>query len=159
MKNFVQPGEIMEYSNSGSAISSGDIVVIGERIGVAMVDIAATTGKGSVSMEGVYELPKTTAQTWAQGDRLFYSSGTGKLTNVAAAGLRPAGYAFEAAGSSATVGNCKLEGNPKQATVIAAVATADGSDAATTQALANALKTSHNALLAALKAAGIMANS
>jgi len=43
------------------------------------------------------------------------------------------------------------------ATNIAAEDTADGSDAATTQALANALKVKVNALLAALKAAGLMA--
>ena len=36
------------------------------------------------------------------------------------------------------------------------VSTADGSDAATTQALANALKASHNALLTSLKAKGIV---
>ncbi len=45
------------------------------------------------------------------------------------------------------------------ATTIAAEATANGSDAATTQALANALKTKLNAVIAALKAAGLMASS
>jgi len=39
---------------------------------------------------------------------------------------------------------------------IAAESTVDGSDAGTTQALANALKVKVNALLAALKAAGLM---
>ena len=42
------------------------------------------------------------------------------------------------------------------ATTLAAVATADGSDPATTQALANALKVAHNALLVQLKAANII---
>lgn len=39
---------------------------------------------------------------------------------------------------------------------VPAVATADGSDPATTMALANALKASHNTLLAELKEAGLM---
>jgi hypothetical protein len=39
---------------------------------------------------------------------------------------------------------------------VAAVATADGSDADTTQALANALKVTVNAILTALKTSGIM---
>ena len=39
---------------------------------------------------------------------------------------------------------------------VAQEATADGSDPATTQALANALKTKVNAILTALKNAGIM---
>lgn len=45
------------------------------------------------------------------------------------------------------------------AATVAAEATANGSDAATTQALANALKTKVNAILTALKNAGLMASS
>lgn len=44
-----------------------------------------------------------------------------------------------------------------QGAAVADIATADGSDAATTQALANATKAKVNALLAALRAAGIIA--
>lgn len=158
MINKIQDGETMEYSNSGSAILSGDVVVIGERIGVAIVDIAATSGIGSVDVSGVFELAKTTSQAWSQGAKLFWAAGTSKLTTTATANT-PAGYAFEAAASAATTGYCKLEAKPKQATVIAAIATVDGSDAATTQTLANATKASVNTIIAALKAAGLMANS
>lgn len=42
------------------------------------------------------------------------------------------------------------------AEAVAAISTADGSDAATTQALANATKAKVNAILVALKAAGLM---
>lgn len=149
MLNYIQPGEKMEYANSGSAISSGDIVVIGQRIGVADADIDATTGAGTVSLEGVYSLPKTTGQAWVQGERLFYSTGTSKLTNVAAAGLIPAGYVFEAAGTSDTTGNCKLEPLPKQMPVQAASVAADTA----------AMVVDFNLLLGKLKAAGFMANS
>jgi len=148
MKNFIQPGEIMEFANCGTAISSGDMVVIGERVGVAMVDIAATSGSGSVSMEGVYSLPKTTSQAWAQGDKLFRDASTGKLTTTAT-GNTPVGYAFEAAESSANTGSCKLEAKPKQMPV----------QADTTAADLAALKVDFNALLAKLKASGSMANS
>lgn len=44
-----------------------------------------------------------------------------------------------------------------QAATVAAEATANGTDAATTQALANALKTKVNAILTSLKAAKLMA--
>ena len=44
-----------------------------------------------------------------------------------------------------------------QVAAVAAEATANGSDAATTQALANALKTKVNAILTALKTAKVMA--
>lgn len=45
-----------------------------------------------------------------------------------------------------------------KAAAIAPIATADGSDPATTQALANANKAKINALIAALKTAGLMAS-
>jgi hypothetical protein len=44
----------------------------------------------------------------------------------------------------------------RQVANIAAIATADGSDPATTQALANANKAKINAILAAMKASGAM---
>ena len=56
--NFVQDGNVIDYSNSGSAISSGDLVVMGETLGVALVDIAATTGTGAVAVTGVYNFAK-----------------------------------------------------------------------------------------------------
>lgn len=168
MTNFIQPGEIMQYSNAGSAISSGDIVVIGERIGVAMTDIAATSGVGSVSMEGVYSLPKTTSQSWAQGVKLFYDAGTSKLTTTAT-GNTPAGYAFEAAGTNDTTGLCKLEAKPKQTAIVAFSAGSNlvgvdgaGSNAAPlagTETRLDALDTAVAAIIANMKASGMMANS
>lgn len=156
MKNYVQPGDRMEYSNSGSAISSGSIVVIGERIGVAVVDIPATSGKGSVDLEGVFNLPKATGESWSQGDPLFYDSSANKLTKTATAN-KPAGYAFTAAGSSDTLGDCKLNARPKQASNVTALA----QDISVTyvEAEVQAISTKVDALLTALKAAGLMANS
>lgn len=56
-----------------------------------------------------------------------------------------------------------VDGNPitpgAKAVVVAPVATANGSDLATTQALANQLKITVNAILTALKNAGLMASS
>lgn len=58
-------------------------------------------------------------------------------------------------------GNVYIKGNVIKTghtpVVIAAVATADGSDAGTTQTLANALKVKVNALIAELKAGGALA--
>ncbi len=166
---FVQPGQIMEYANAGGAIASGDVVVIGERIGVAEVAIAATTGTGSVAMEGVYNLPKTTGTAWSQGDKLFYVSGTSKLDKVAT-GNTYAGIAFEAATSGATEGKCKInQASPKQAAIVAFSAGSNlsgvdgsGSNAAPlagTETRLDAIDTALLAVIAALKAAGLMANS
>ena len=53
----------------------------------------------------------------------------------------------------------QIDVDDPQAATIAAVTTADGSDAATTQALANQLKITVNAVIAALKACGLVAKA
>jgi predicted RecA/RadA family phage recombinase len=158
MTNYIQPGDVMQYANAGSAISSGDIVVVGDQCGIAVTDIAATSGVGSLAMSGVYQCPKDGDEAFSQGDYLYYDSADGTLTKTAT-GNTPFGIAFEAAAEAAVVCIAKLMPHPNQVAVEAAVATADGSDAATTQALANALKAAHNSLLVKLKAAGIMENA
>ena len=160
MTNFIQDGDTIEYSNSGSAISAGDVVVIGKLLGVAVTDIAATTGVGTVALEGVFNLPKNTSLAITQGDQLFWDTTPGEVTKTATD--IPLGTAHESAASDATTVNVKLAAagdNVPQAAVVAAEATANGSDAATTQALANALKTKVNAILTALKDAGLMASA
>lgn len=69
---FVDRGEVFTYANTGAAIKSGAVVVIGNLIGVAEVDIAATSGTGAVAMSGVFTLPKVVGSAWAQGAKLLY---------------------------------------------------------------------------------------
>lgn len=77
--NFVQNGETIEYANAGSAISAGDVVVVGTQIGIALTDIAATTGVGTVAMEGVFTVPKVSAAVIAQGEEVFYDVSAGEF--------------------------------------------------------------------------------
>lgn len=105
MKTFVQKGEILDYSNTGAAISSGDPVVIGALLGAAVGDIAATTGTGPVRIAGVVTLPKVTTAVMAQGDSLDFDVSEAKM----AIGLTPAsgdlietGICAAAAGNGAT---------------------------------------------------------
>ncbi|HPM40809.1 MAG TPA: DUF2190 family protein [bacterium] len=106
---FVQTGVILDYENSGSAIESGDVVVIGDQIGVAIDDIAATTGEGAVRMEGVFELAKNSGEAFAVGDKLFWDADPGELTKVSS-GNTPAGICFKAADEADVVANVKLGG-------------------------------------------------
>jgi predicted RecA/RadA family phage recombinase len=146
MKNLVRKGEIIDYTNSGSAIASGDVVTVGNRIGIAETNIAATTGNGPVRMEGVFLLAKTTSQAWTQGQDLFWD-GT-KLTTVGTGNTR-AGFADVAAASADTTGYVNLEPLNKQMPVQAASTAADTA----------AMVVDFNLLLGKLKAAGLMANS
>lgn len=67
-KTFVQEGKTIDYLNAGSAISAGDVIAIGNMLGVALEDIAATTGVGSVMVEGVFDLPKLSTAVISQGE-------------------------------------------------------------------------------------------
>lgn len=82
--NYVQPGNAIHYSNTGAAISAGDVVVMGHTIGIALVDIAATTGAGAVAIEGVFTVPKVSAAVFAQGEKLIYDVSAGAFDDSAA---------------------------------------------------------------------------
>lgn len=72
--NYVNDGRVITYSNTGSAISSGDVVVINNIIGVALEDIAATSGTGSVAIEGVFTVPAVSAAVIAQGEAVIWDA-------------------------------------------------------------------------------------
>ena len=80
MKNFVQNGANLTIEAS-SAISSGDFVVVGDLVGVAVTDIA-NGEKGAIACEGVFTGTKASGATLAVGD-VAYLNSSGKLTNTA----------------------------------------------------------------------------
>ena len=95
MKSFIADGSMMEYSNAGAAIASGDVVAFPWGCGVASVDIAATTGKGSLAVEGVFSLKKEAALVIAQGDIVYWDDDANEVdkTNT----NNKLGYASKAA--------------------------------------------------------------
>jgi len=147
MTNFIQPGDSVEYSNSGAAIDSGDMVAVGHRIGIALTDIAATTGKGTVNLDGVYSLAKSTSEAVAIGVQLYANTTAQTVTATPAAGLVPCGVAHEAGAETAATVNVRLQEQPKRA---AGQANSSAVDTA-------AMVVDFNALLAKLRAAGIIA--
>lgn len=67
---YRQKGDIVDHV-AGGAISADDVVVMGDSVGIALVDMASGE-TGAVAIEGVFEVPKTTGTAWAQGDKLDY---------------------------------------------------------------------------------------
>ena len=110
--NYVQDGNVINYANSGAAIASGEVVVVGEQIGVALVDIAATTGNGSVQLDGVFELPKVSAAVIGQGESVIWDASEGAFEDNAATpatgDVSGCCVAVEAAGNGATTVKVKL---------------------------------------------------
>ena len=81
-KNFIQKGDTITWTNStGSDVASGDVVVVGTLVCVAMVDIG--NGKsGGLATSGVYELAAITTGAFTQGAALYWDATAKKLTTV-----------------------------------------------------------------------------
>ena len=99
--NRVQDGKVLQFTNGGSAMSSGDAVVIEKLVGVALVDIA-NGASGSVAITQVYNLPKVDAAVIAQGEQVHYDVSASEVDDEsatpAAGDLLGWGIAFEAKG-------------------------------------------------------------
>lgn len=106
-KLFIQPGNVLDHTPA-AAVASGDVVVIGARVGVALADIAANA-TGSLQVTGVFQLAKKAADTVAQG-ALVYWDATNKYITTTASGNTLAGFAASAAGATTTAVNVKLNG-------------------------------------------------
>lgn len=104
-KNFVQEGKTIPVINSGAEeISSGDAVLIGNVVAVAITDIAVQdTGDGFT--EGVFQLPKVTADSIAAGSPVYINEGT---VQASATDGAYAGVAWESVASGSTVVNVKI---------------------------------------------------
>jgi predicted RecA/RadA family phage recombinase len=107
MDTFKSEGNVLEYTAPAGGVTSGVPVVIGDVTVIPAVTVAVGV-KFNGAAEGIYEVPKTNPEVWAEGETLYWDGGTGKMTNVAGA-LKKAGVVADAALSAATVGNCKLE--------------------------------------------------
>jgi predicted RecA/RadA family phage recombinase len=147
MKNYIKKGNSINVT-AGADISSGDVVQVGAFIGVASVDIA-NGSTGEVALEGVFELPKKEALAINQGDKVYWDSTPGEVTKTQGDGVF-LGHAETSVGGAASTVRVKLEGG-----LLGQAATQANSAAADVAALV----TDFNALLAKLKAAGLMASA
>ena len=108
--NYVQEGNAINYT-AGADISSGDVVVIGQQIGIAAVDIA-NGAIGSVSLGGVFTVAKVSAAVIAQGESVIWDSSASEFDDnaatPAAGDVSGCCVAMEAAGNGVTIINVKL---------------------------------------------------
>jgi len=81
---FLQKGDTITYTNgSGSAISSNDIVVVGNIIGIAITDIPDGES-GELATSGVFTAPKVSAAVFSQGEKLIYDVSVGAFDDSSA---------------------------------------------------------------------------
>lgn len=112
--NYVKKGESINYTVPSGGVTSNDIVLLTDIVGVA-----ASTGVENdvvpVYVSGVFEVAKNNSQAVTIGQKLYYDADNEELTTSSEGGspwgaFPLAGYASEAAGSSETVVEVKLIG-------------------------------------------------
>ena len=82
---FQQEGGVINYANAGSAIAAGSVVKMQNMIGIALVDIPATTGVGAVAVDGVFAgVPKVSAAVFVVGEKLLWDVSAGQFDDSAA---------------------------------------------------------------------------
>jgi predicted RecA/RadA family phage recombinase len=96
MKNYIEKGCTIE-TVLGADAASGSIVTIGAIAGISVGD--RLSGETAVlSLEGVYSVPKVTADVIAKGAKVYVIAGQAGITVGSNVFL---GYAFESVGAVA----------------------------------------------------------
>jgi len=100
-------GRRIDYT-PGSAVAAGDVVVIGELVGVATAAIAANT-LGVIDVEGVFTFPKaTTSASALTAGQIVYWDASGLVVTGTQSSHKTAGYVVAAAGATAATVDVKL---------------------------------------------------
>lgn len=101
MNTYQYAAHRIPYTNATSAtIVSGQVVVIGDMIGIAVADIAAGAA-GYLEIDGVHTLAATTNEAYVQGQQLYWKASTSKLIDDPT-GNEKAGRAAAAKASAGT---------------------------------------------------------
>ena len=108
MKNFIQEGENITIT-AGADITSGQLVQFGNLHGVAVAAIA-NGATGTISLEGIYTLPKLTAaagDACTAGGPVYFSAGS--VSGTDSSGTRKlVGHSMAAANQAATTVDVRL---------------------------------------------------
>lgn len=84
MNNYSKPGDTRDWTNGGTAVSSGDVVVVGQQLAIAAVDIA-NGETGSVTFVGEFvNVPKATAAVILDGEMVIWDVSNGDFDDNAA---------------------------------------------------------------------------
>lgn len=101
MKNYVQPGNVID-ALMPAVVTSGDGVQVGTALFGVAVDSYASGATGQLYTRGVFDLAKTTAEAYAAGARLYWNSTT-KLVTTATGGMLGIGVCLATAGTAVGV--------------------------------------------------------
>lgn len=96
---YVMSGGVIDYV-AGSAVTSGQVLLIGVRVGVALAAIASGA-TGAVRMLGIFTIAKLSTDVVTVGAALYWDNTNSRMT-LTSAGNTLAGFATAAAGNGVT---------------------------------------------------------
>ena len=96
---YVMSGDVIDYV-AGSAVTSGQVLLIGGRVGVALAAIASGA-TGAVRMLGIFTIAKLSSDVVTVGAALYWDNTNSRMT-LTSAGNTLAGLATAAAGNGVT---------------------------------------------------------
>lgn len=108
MKNYVQPGEVLEFTAPTGGVVSGTGVKIGDAFVVATMTAAQTLPFTGIR-QGVVEHAKVSAQAWTEGQQINWDTAAKLMTTVTTGNFR-VGYAAAAAANPSATGKVVLHG-------------------------------------------------
>lgn len=108
MKNHVQDGDVLPLT-APYDVASGAGLLVGALFGVAMT-AAASGASVQARTRGVYTLPKTSAQAWTVGAKVYWDD-TNKVATSTASGNTLIGCAVAAAANPSATGIVRLNGS------------------------------------------------
>lgn len=109
MKNYIGPGDVVVVTAPSGGVTSGQAVKVGDFFGVAQV-AAAEGANVPIALEGIYDLPKTSAQAWTVGVKVYWDA-TNSVCTTTAGGNKLIGGAVAAAANPSGTGRVLLNKN------------------------------------------------
>lgn len=107
MKNYVYSGEKIDLVATAVAVSGAGLLV-GSLFGVCQ-NSAAIGDDLVLITSGVFDLPKTSAQAWTLGQKIYWDD-TNKVATSTATGNSLIGVAVEVAANPSATGRVRLNG-------------------------------------------------
>lgn len=156
MAEFVQKGSAVDYT-PGANVASGAVVVRGQLVGISTQGIPANR-QDALETHGVFTFPKATGggTALAVGKDVFWDAGNQRAT-ATAAGVRLGLVAKAAADADTSVAVLVAPPGYAPAAAVAALGVTVGG--AFNQSQVQGIADKIDAVIAALKAAGLMASA
>ncbi len=115
--NYLQPGDIMEFTAPSGGVTAGTGVLIGALLVMPMDDAdEGDSFRGAAT--GVWSHAKAASQAWTEGAVVYWDDTAKVFTTAATTGNYRAGVAAEAVagGAGDTTGKVRLDGTAVHAT-------------------------------------------